>query len=99
MRFTFAVGAACVVAWAAAPCVSSAATETPTRRGHVAVAYRSAGDLSAALATTRARLVRRIPALRVAEVELRGTSAAALARCRGIRFVDRLAARESAAEP
>ena len=45
------------------------------------------------------RLVRRIPALRVAELELRGTSAAALARCRGIRFVDGLAARESAAEP
>ena len=99
MRFTFAVGAACVVAWAAAPCVSSAATETSTVRGHVAVGYRSAADLNAALRATRGRLVRRIPALRVAEIDLRGMSPAGLARCRGIRFVNGLAARRSAAEP
>jgi subtilisin family serine protease len=99
MRFTLAVGAACVVAWAAAPCVSSAAMETPTARGRAEVGYRSPADLRAALRSTGARLVRRIPALHVAEVELQRSSAAALARRHGIRYVDGLAARESAVEP
>jgi subtilisin family serine protease len=70
--------------------------------GVVVVGYETPAALDASLAGTRARIVRDLPALRTAEVRprigVRGFAARLAARP-GIRFVERLAHRESAAEP
>jgi subtilisin family serine protease len=66
------------------------------------VSYDSPADLAQALDRADGRVVRRIPALAVAEVAPRGsfsTFVQALARQRGIRSVEQLASRTRAAEP
>jgi subtilisin family serine protease len=64
------------------------------------IGYTSSHALEAALRTTPAIVVRTLPALHVAEVRAPGPAAVArLRRAPGIRFVQREAARVSAAEP
>ncbi len=59
------------------------------RPASVAVGYRSRAALAAALARVQARVVRRIPALHVAQVTIAATAAAELSRLPGITFVQR----------
>jgi subtilisin family serine protease len=71
-------------------------------KGVAVVSYESPASLAAALARADGRVVRRIPALRTAEVAPNGSFRAfvrALTRQRGIRSVEPLAARTRAAEP
>jgi subtilisin family serine protease len=66
----------------------------------LSVGYESSQALAAALRTAPAVVVRTLPALRVVEVRTsRPAAAARLRRAPGIRFVQRTAARLSAAEP
>jgi len=69
--------------------------------GRLTVGYTTASALAAALRTTPALVVRRLPALHVAELRAadRGRAASRLRRAPGIRFVQRPAARSSAGEP
>jgi subtilisin family serine protease len=70
--------------------------------GVATVGYDSPGSLRAVLARFPGVVVRRVPQLRVAEVRPRGplpAFAAAVSRLPGIRYVERLAPRESASEP
>jgi subtilisin family serine protease len=88
--------------------VASAAA-TPTSAGHLSwprgvavVSYDSPAALGRALDRADGRVIRRIPALRAAEVTPRGDLTAfvrAIARERGIRSVEPLASRTRAAEP
>jgi subtilisin family serine protease len=86
---------------------SSAATPTGAApvswpKGVAVVSYDSPSSLAAALLGADGRVVRRIPALRSAEVAPRGDFHAfvrALEQARGIRFVEPLVARTRAAEP
>ena len=70
--------------------------------GVATVGYDSPGSLRAALARFPGVVVRRVPQLRVAEVRPRAplpAFAAAVSRLPGIRYVERLAPRQSASEP
>jgi subtilisin family serine protease len=99
--------AACAVLISAAPAqaaslgtAGSSARAWP--RGEAAVGYRNEAALQHALAGSAATIVRRIPALHVAEVRPSGSVAgfaANVARLRGIVFVQRLAERAQTAEP
>ena len=71
-------------------------------RGVVVVGYRSQAALRTAVARFDGRIVRSLPALRVAEVRPSGDALAfarRIERQRGIRYVHRLASRMSDAEP
>lgn len=71
-------------------------------RGNAVVGYRNEASLRAALARYPATVVRRIPPLRVAEVRPAGSTAGFatnVGRLPGVRFVERLAAREQHVEP
>ena len=70
----------------------------PASPQRIVVGYRAPGDLAAALRGTGAVVVRRLPALRAAEVRTL-EPAATLRRAPGIRFVRRPALRREAAEP
>jgi subtilisin family serine protease len=92
---------ACVLASSAAALPTGAA-HGPWPRGVAVVSYESPRDLTMALRHAQGRVVRRVPALRVAEVAPRAgftPFVEALARQRGIRSVERLATRTRAAEP
>jgi subtilisin family serine protease len=68
----------------------------------IAVGYTTPASLAAALRAEPARVLRRIPALRVAEVQPAGDAVAftrGVRRLPGIRYVDWTAARASTAEP
>ena len=78
------------------------AAGTARSGGRLAVGYTSAAALTRALAGTSAVVVRDLAALRVAEVRgigVRGGGRDALRTRPGIRFVERLSPRASAAEP
>jgi subtilisin family serine protease len=92
---------ACVLASSAAA-LPTAAVHGPWPRGVAVVSYESPRDLTTALRHAHGRVVRRVPALRVAEVAPRGgftPFVEALARQRGIRSVERLATKTRAGEP
>jgi subtilisin family serine protease len=70
--------------------------------GEASIGYSSPADLNSALARNPARIVRRLPALRVVQVRPAGDTASFAARVaalRGIRFVQELAARRDRIEP
>src|SRR4051794_24455376 len=78
----------------------AAQRDAAARPQTVAVGYTSAAALGAALAGRRATVVRRLPALRVAEVRSAEPGfAAAVGARRGIRYVQATAPRRESAEP
>jgi hypothetical protein len=104
MRWVAAVGIAVVsggvVVTASPGRMSSARVTTGAPGLRLSVGYESRAALAAALRTAPAVVVRTVPSLRIAEV--RTSTPAAASRIRhasGIRFVQRTAARLSAAEP
>jgi subtilisin family serine protease len=99
MRWVLAVGAAVVggaVLWAAPPDRGAVAPA-----GRLTVGYTTEPALAAALRTTHATVLRRLPALRIVELGTVDAAGAvsALRRAPGIRFVQRPAERSAAGEP
>jgi len=80
----------------ASACRDGAATN---RVGDFSVGYASPGALRTAVAAQHTRVVRVLPALRIAQIRLAVSAAAQLSRQPGIRFVERVATRTDAAEP
>jgi subtilisin family serine protease len=101
MRWVWALVASGVaVAGAASGAVAAAGDGTPTapRRQVVVVGYRSEADLAAAVRTTQATVLRRLPLVHAAELRV-GGSLSTLAGRSGIEYVEPRAPRHSHVEP
>src|SRR4051794_5892706 len=101
-----AAGALFAIVAASPPPASQGGSAGPTAhawpRGEASVAYSSLPALRSAIAQSPASILRRVPALRVAQVRPAGDAAAFAAnvsRLPGIRFVQATATRHRNAEP
>ena len=98
---TLTAGTAAVLVATVAAAASGSVANGRVPRGQLVVGYRSSWDLAGALRAAGGVVVRRLPALHVAEVSAPEPARAAtlLRGAPGIRFVERPAARSSLVEP